>query len=729
MRCALEEADASTTSLDVANDISLSRFKQSLLSILHERNLAETCCKSLSGRLREASETSKSADLAAAEMRARFDEAMREQEEMERRFTAHRRASEDERSRHVLAVRLAKEKEKAQQQKLKEQGQQLYHLEESLRAQTTQAEKLAIEKDGADDLIGTFQSRLDGVGKVIQNVGKTEEACKAAISKMRAEHGELARRLDAAVQAQNAAAPRIELERRLKTALQQGLAAEERAREQHEELDAKEEELACAALRHEQIESELARAREGLAEAHRAALAHEQERRKLGEALLSAKAASLREQEKSDVLVRRLAKVEIELKVFHAEVRHVDREARLAETKDALAADDIASRLRAAETRIQQMGQLHVQTTAELEEARSRERASGARLIGLCAELDDLRRPRASSAGVASQLAAAPAAAATSAMILPAQPQQPQASIAIAAPSQEQPLAGIQPPEDATQRKERVVTTLAPSANQGEHEAVTTTALDSSQSVTQGGERSVRSQPSAVDEVPSAHLTQDAEQAGAARRTPEAEATSHPTIAPTEAFSAHRATAGENELESDVTAEPLQLLSHSSSPPPVALRPRSSNVTAAATFQRLPSPTPPSDLPSPPPPLPSYLPPHLPPPAGPATDRRLDGVHSSDATECMLCGLPLYGVSVSCGKCTLQAHAQCAGVSAQAGAAKKAYTCAGCQPKIAKRSRDPGHGVGSGGGGVGKRAKGSKTRGGGSGASINAHQQSLLSMV
>ena len=95
----------------------------------------------------------------------------------------------------------------------------------------------------------------------------------------------------------------------------------------------------------------------------------------------------------------------------------------------------------------------------------------------------------------------------------------------------------------------------------------------------------------------------------------------------------------------------------------------------------------------------------------------------------MLCGLPLYGVSVSCGKCTLQAHAQCAGVSAQAGAAKKAYTCAGCQPKIAKRSRDPGHGVGSGGGGVGKRAKGSKTRGGGSGASINAHQQSLLSMV
>ena len=56
MRCALEEADASTTSLDVANDISLSRFKQSLLSILHERNLAETCCKSLSGRLREASE-------------------------------------------------------------------------------------------------------------------------------------------------------------------------------------------------------------------------------------------------------------------------------------------------------------------------------------------------------------------------------------------------------------------------------------------------------------------------------------------------------------------------------------------------------------------------------------------------------------------------------------------------------------------------------------------------
>ena len=123
------------------------------------------------------------------------------------------------------------------------------------------------------------------------------------------------------------------------------------------------------------------------------------------------------------------------------------------------------------------------------------------------------------------------------------------------------------------------MTTLAPSANQGEHEAVTTTALDSSQSVTQGGERSVRSQPSAVDEVPSAHLTQDAEQAGAARRTPEAEATSHPTIAPTEAFSAHRATAGENELESDVTAEPLQLLSPSS-PPPVALR------AVAATLRR-----------------------------------------------------------------------------------------------------------------------------------------------
>ena len=101
-------------SLDVAHEVSLARFKQSLLGIVHERDLAEERCTSLDCRLREAQEACKAADLVATDLRSRLDDSLRAQEEADQRSIAHRKASEDERVRHALAMRLAKQKEHAQ---------------------------------------------------------------------------------------------------------------------------------------------------------------------------------------------------------------------------------------------------------------------------------------------------------------------------------------------------------------------------------------------------------------------------------------------------------------------------------------------------------------------------------------------------------------------------------------------------------------------------------------
>ena len=137
------------SALDVSTDITLSRFKQSLLAILHERDLAEERCRTLETRLCEQGEATKAADLVATELRGKLDDLGRAREEAESGLVHLEKASEDERTRHALAARLAGEKTTAQVQKLQEQGQQLFKLEEQLRSTTAQASKLLIEKSGA----------------------------------------------------------------------------------------------------------------------------------------------------------------------------------------------------------------------------------------------------------------------------------------------------------------------------------------------------------------------------------------------------------------------------------------------------------------------------------------------------------------------------------------------------------------------------------------------------
>ena len=291
-------------SLDVSNDISVSRFKQSLLSIMHERDLSEARCSSLVQRLQQQEEATKAAEATATTLRSQVDATARAQEEADQRAAAQQKTAEDERARHALATRLTSDKAATQQQKLQEQGQKLYQLEEQLRAQTELASRLAVEKEGADDLIGTFQSRLEEVGKVITSVSKSEAACLAVIARLREEQAEHERQLEEVQRAQRAAAPRELLERRLKAALLESQEAETRSKERAAALAAKEEELRGAGARHDQTAGRLAAVQQQLAEAHTATMDFEDERRQLGAALASAKALSLREQEKSDARER-----------------------------------------------------------------------------------------------------------------------------------------------------------------------------------------------------------------------------------------------------------------------------------------------------------------------------------------------------------------------------------------------------------------------------------------
>jgi UDP-3-O-[3-hydroxymyristoyl] glucosamine N-acyltransferase len=102
----------------VAVDVSLSRFKQSLLGLSHDKERAVERAAELDKALLEQTAATKNAHSELAELQSRFDEAICSQEEAQRKVQSERKAVEDERTRHTLHSRLAVEKATEQQAKL-----------------------------------------------------------------------------------------------------------------------------------------------------------------------------------------------------------------------------------------------------------------------------------------------------------------------------------------------------------------------------------------------------------------------------------------------------------------------------------------------------------------------------------------------------------------------------------------------------------------------------------
>ena len=107
---------------DVAQDISFSRFQQSLLGVVHDKDTVERRACDLEARLQGQVAATKGAQADASELQARLDDASRAQEEAELRAAAQRKVQEDERARHTLHARAASEKASQQQQKPKHRG-------------------------------------------------------------------------------------------------------------------------------------------------------------------------------------------------------------------------------------------------------------------------------------------------------------------------------------------------------------------------------------------------------------------------------------------------------------------------------------------------------------------------------------------------------------------------------------------------------------------------------
>ena len=131
----------------------------------------------------------------------------------------------------------------------------------------------ARRKEAAEDLIETFQARLQEVGKVIEATARAETLCRNTIGGVREEQLKLRRELEAVEGVQRAAAPRKEVERRLKVALRDGEDARALVLDKTAALAAKEHEVTSMAAQLAQAAARQALANEKLAEQHERELA------------------------------------------------------------------------------------------------------------------------------------------------------------------------------------------------------------------------------------------------------------------------------------------------------------------------------------------------------------------------------------------------------------------------------------------------------------------------
>ena len=708
------------TRFDVKEDISFSRFRQGLLGVVHDKATTEQRARDLEARLQEQVSVTKSTQGEASELQARLDEASRANEEALQGAAAQRKAQEDERVRHALQGRAASEKSEKQQLKLQQQGQQLYQLEEQLRARTTEVSRLRIEKDGADALIASFQSKLEEVARVIEASSASESECRTAVAAVRADQAQLQAQLAEAQQAQRVAAPRAAIERQLKASMRACEEAREREHELSAALHSYTEERASARTRHDRMAERVEATQRELGAAHAREITFDGERRALGEQVARAQAAALREREKNETLMRRLAVTDASMRVLHREVQHADANAHEAAHSARLHARASAEKLKAAEARAGSKEALERERAAELEEARCSAREHAARIVHLEEEIKSLKHVP-SDTNAATPNGAAPAEKTTvahSSASAEASPP-PLTSEALRPPTPAPPPPPVLPKAradsddgalalGAAQMTPPPPTALPmpplsalPTAN-----APTSSMLPTSSA----SEKEVApafhdTAPAFRDPEPSAHMAWADEHGGAMGM-----ATHHAD----DGASVHGLGESTFHAGSGWGAPSAADAYFPPPPPPPMVAHGGPDGPSARVSPPAPDPAP-AD---------SVLPPlgacivvadgHAPPPSAPLQAERPPG-SGEGTSSCAICNQALYGAQVTC-KCGAVCHAACARRSSHD--AHKSFTCAKCAPAgkpAAKR--------GAAGGGGGKK-KAAKAR-----LAAAQDQQNLLSIV
>ena len=700
-------ADSLMTSVSdgMSEAISLSRFKQALLGVTHENQLLERRARDLESRMHEEAKASKARLAEVADLQQRLDDAIRKGEKAYEAAGAQQKAAEDERSRHDLRMQLASEKAEAAQNKLRQQGQQLYSLEDQLRARTDEASRLRIEKVGADDLISSFQGRLEEVSRVIEATAKAEQACKNAIKDVRADQDGMRQRLGAAESAQRAAVPRAHLEQLLKAALRDVQDARDQAAGEVSKRESKERELAVT-------RAELARATEGLSTSrmqaqasHTRELAAEEQRRSLVTQLQAAQSHMLQLREKSDSLMRKLDQSKALVQLLLREVSQADANAHEASTGAALAAQAADERVHVAEECMHAKTRQLALLTEESHVSRDELRCQAVAMVALKEEALDVRHrlalleasqaastPCTSSAGVSaapatqqasessepapvSALAAAPPVPATP--ILPSAQPLPQAS----------PLPGPPPLQSTGHLGPQPLTSRAPCAP-GQPPRHPPASWSSSVHASAGATSSSPAPPPELRPLPPPHPAW-VEEEGAGGECPCAPATDAVNAVATE---------GNQPSSSPHRYHPITSLAPA--PLPAA-------VSAAPDRPACPSSA--SQLPA----APSEA--HPAPPASVAgSESAFDVITSAENRTCAVCSEVLYGAAIACCKCGASFHAVCAKRGAQQ--VHKSFTCEACH-MLAKRTAEA-----SGLAGTAKRAK---TKG----KVADFHKRALSAMV
>ena len=607
---------------DVAQDISFSRFQQSLLGVVHDKDTVERRARDLEARLQGQVAATKGAQADASELQSRLDDASRAQEEAELRAAAQRKVQEDERARHTLHARAASEKASQQQQKLHQQGQQLYQLEEQLRARTTEASRLRIEKEGADALIASFQAKLEEVGKVIEATTTAEVECRKAVESVRSDQAELQTRLGDAQRTQRDAAPRVQLERRLKDALREREQAREREHELTAALRFREDEREATRARYERMTQRLEAAQRELASAHSAELAFDGERRSLCDQLAHAQSSSLREREKNELLMRKLAATDACMKVLHREVQHADANAHEAVLSAQLKVRTVAEQHRLAEVRAAAKEALERDRAHELEQARAEARQYAAEGVALKEEIKSLKHGLKRAPSPNGQQ---PADA------RPPQPPLPVRSAPAPAPPARTALAP-HPCEDEQPPAE----SIAPALLGGDTATPIPAARASSPLVTLESTHSAgRAHADDLSAIPPGTV----ERSSSLLACPPGWASAAPSV------------------HSYFPPPPPSM---PPAPPTAAMLPHAPPQTASGSLMPPPPPAPPAEQP----PMQAV---GMPPP----TERPPGS--GDESMTCAVCDQTLYGAHAACGKCGKACHAACAQRSAQD--AHKAFTC------------------------------------------------------
>ena len=668
--------------LAVAADISLTRLQSAFLSLEHDKAHAEKRAAALEKRLLDEAAAGKRLEAEIASLAQQLEAAARACEEADLRVVTQRKEQDDERARHELHAQLASEKAAVQQQKLVEKGKELYTLEEQLRTRTSECTRLRIEQEGADSLISTFQARLEEVGKVIEATTRAEADCRAALAEAKETartHGE---KLAEAQQAQRAAAPREQVERRLKAVLRELADAKENAKQSAAQQAKRDGERQEEAVRRTELEERLAAAQRELSAAHDRSVASEGQRAALADQLALALAASLREQERSEALARRCAAADTHMRLLHAEVRACDRDRQAHEERTQRREQDALALRAPLEERTKQLEALRDAHADELESARREARERSAQVVRLSEELEDVKHERDRLLQQPLQPGRAPPQAPA-----PGAPE----------PSRRMPQATTQPPPPAHAPPAPALApapAAAPPTAPPPHESsVAESAVDPAADVLQ-----------TVSHRPSAQA-----------QTPQVQAQSGPNAASPTPPPLPRASAPQGRANGEL--------------PRVVPRHHPNAQAVDHRYEELPCPSdglPPAQVPRHEPPDASSASP-APPPSLPivaSASSAPASVAPPSGSTCTLCHEMLYGASTSCCKCRACAHATCAGRSAQD--ALKQWTCADCQPKLAKRP------IGTSGEGAGsttgaRRSKQSSKRARTQHAS--AQQQNLLSLV